>query len=96
MKIGSSMLVGYLRHAYEEGCNTAKRGQAPSLAGERSAITAAAKVCTGMTDEQIIAVASGEASIVGWHHLGMSYVTEGNYEPAKHDGGPIRLREDVL
>lgn len=95
MKIGATMLVGYLRHAYEFETSGLGRPSVLDRRGRERAIAAAAKVCVGMTDEQIVAVARREASIVGYHPLGMTFVTEDvTYDPALHDGGPIWLIED--
>lgn len=97
LKIGASLLVGYLRHAYDSAATGANAiSRAARVTRERAAIAAAAKVCTGMTDEQIVRVACGDCSIVGYHHLGMSFVgvDDPDYTPALHDGGPIRLISD--
>lgn len=98
MKIGASILGGYLRHVYDSvQADWRGRGAAPhisNLEAGRAAIVAAAQVCTGMTDDQIVRVASGIGSIVGWHPLGMTYVEiDVPYNAEIHDGGPIRLIE---
>lgn len=91
LKIGASLLVGYLRNAYQTAFSNSLNLR--RKAAERAAIAAADKVCAGMTDEQIVRVACGDCSIVGYHHLGMSYVgvDDPDYTPELHDGGPIRL-----
>lgn len=95
MKIGASMLVGYLRHAYEHETTGLGRPSVLAKRGEEAAIIAAGKVCTGMTDKQIIMVARRVASVVGFHPTGMTFVTDDvQYQPELHDGGPIRLIED--
>lgn len=100
MKIGASMLVGYLRHVYDHAYDHELNGLGRPIsrvkrAAEEAAIAAARKVCTGMIDSVIVAVACGKASIVGYHPLGMTAVMDDvRYNPALHDGGPIRLIED--
>lgn len=106
MKIGASMLVAYLRHAYDTALGGARSENvddgiadnsshdtfANETKARRAVMAAAAKVCTGMSAGQIISVADGRASVVGWHPLGMTYVAaDVKYDPASHDGGPIKL-----
>lgn len=50
---------------------------------------------TGLTDEQIVRIGRREATLYGFHNTGMTYAegadAQVDYDPAAHDGGPVRL-----
>jgi hypothetical protein len=110
LMIGASLLVGHIRRAYDNALSNERERRTerwtprdmrkpPSprriARAVAAAVEAAAEVCTGLTDDQVILIARHEATLCGWSHLGISYV-EGTdssvYVPEIHDGGPVKVK----